>query len=209
MPVVGGVSSEWIIGWKIANIALDFDMKTIQFSPAAISCETYGVDAYAECRMVGDIHVAPEDSCKCGFNSWDDLGVALEYMKMHQTLRVGYAYRYPPRSIFRLSLVMLRVGMCDDVIEGTLDAGSGWNQWGYRAARQRVSDVFFDGKCAACSADAQHVCTTLHTTTPYGESLYPLAIFCDAHTVYGRRILDLDVLSAQNDIGIYATLPSP
>lgn len=209
MHVVDSVSSDWIIGWKIANVALAADMKTLRFSPAAISCETYGVDSYAECRMVGDLHVAPDDSCKCGYNSWDDLGIALDYMKMHQSLRVGYAFRYPPRSIFRLSLAMLRVGMYDDVIEGTLDAGLGWNKWGYRASKQRVSDIFFDGKCAACSAEAQYICATVKTRTPYGEDLYPLASFCEAHTVYGLRVLDLAALSLQNDVGTHMRLPSP
>lgn len=207
LHVVGGVSTDWIIGWKTANVALASDLRTLRFSPAAISSSAYGVDALASCRMFGDIHTAPHDSCKCGFNSWNEYDTAVSYMKFHQAMRVGYAFRYYPRSVFRLSLALLRVGMYDEVVEGTLDAGTGWEKWGFRASRQLVSDVFFYGKCAACNAKARYVCATAKTRIN-DEELYPLATFCAKHAAYGHYILQLPALSRHNDVGIYRELPS-
>ena len=171
--------------------------------------KSYDVNAQARCLLYRNGHVPPEDSCKCGFNSWYDNGLAMRYMRFYQMLQPGYAYHYVDAAReFASSVVLLRVGMYGDVVEGTLNAGGKWEQWGYRASNQLVTDVFFDGKCAFCNARAKYVCATASAFINNEEELLPLRTYCAEHTIYGQYILQPEGLSKRNDVGIYRELPS-
>lgn len=208
LHVVGGVSTDWIIGWKAAFLAVEPDLKTLRFRSVALSGGvSYGVDAQAECLFHD--HESPHDLCRCGYNSWHEYETALRYMRFYQALQVGPSYRYHPYINFRWSVGLLRVGAYGDVVEGTLNAGYGWHQWGYRASRQRVSDIFFDGTCIVpgCGKRGKCVCAGKMAHT-HSESLYPLRLHCTEHAASARFILQPSGLGQRNDVGVYRELPS-
>lgn len=207
--VVGGVSTEWIIGWKAAYVAVAPDLRTLKFKPLVINPGVYGVDDKAVCFGSRPKHRVPADGCHCGFNAWDSIDYALQYAGLRQELeeqnmqRIG---RIPEYGWFR-SMVLLRVGMFGDVIEGTLDAGKGWDKWGYRASHQRIADVYMDSHCAACDAKARYVCA-MPKDYLHQAAVLPLRSFCDEHANYSRYILQISRLADYNGIGMYWGQPS-
>lgn len=208
LHVVGGVSTDWIIGWKAAFVAITPDLRTLQFRSVAISGgSSYGTDAKAECLFYE--HASPNDLCRCGFNSWHEYETALRYMRFYQALQLGHSYKFHPYIDFRWSVALLRVGVYGDVVEGTLKAGYDWHHWGYRASHQRVSDVFFDGMCIVpgCGKMGQYVCAGKMTYI-YKEVLLPLRLHCPEHAASAKYIFQHSGLSQRNDVGLYRKLPS-
>lgn len=206
--VVSGVSTDWIIGWKVACVAVTPDLQTIRFRSVVMGGESYAADAEAQCFLYKERHAAPADMCRCGFNSWHESQIALHYLRFYQFVQSGVSYRYGPNYIrdFTKSIVLLRVGLCGDVVEGTLDAGRGWEQWGYRASRQLVTDVYFDTKCCVCGQYADRL-GAVGKVSVRDEVLVPLVTFCSWHAK-GQRILQKERLSIQNDIDIHWGIPS-
>lgn len=206
--VVSGVSTEWIIGWKAACVAVTPDLKTLRFRSVVMGGESYAADAQAQCFLYKEKHVAPDDACKCGFNSWHELQNALHYLRFYQFVQNGASYRYGPSYIrnFTKSIMLLRVGICGDVVEGTMNAGKDWQQWGYRASRQLVTDVYFDTRCCICNQNASHLGAGDNVSV-WEEVLVPLVALCSQHAK-GLRILQPERLSIQNDIDIHWGLPS-
>ncbi len=206
--VVSSTSSDWIIGWKAANIALASDMETLVFRSAVMGGRPYPRVANAECLLYQHRHQAPVDNCKCGFNAWDELEFATTYWCLFSQIQEKYVYRAPPDrgKVFIGSCVLLRVGLAGDVIEGTIDAGNKWQEWGYRASSQTVTDVFFDETCAVCDEDAHTLCAMQNV--PVSDSdLYPLRNLCDQHIDLSERVLPLSHLSSVNDAGVHIGLP--
>lgn len=208
LHVVDGVSRDWVMGWKAAYVAVTSDLRTLRFRSVVMGGKTYGFDSSAECMVYKASHVAPSDHCKCGFNAWDEYEVALRYLRFYQSLQMNFAYRYNPSHDFRLSVVLLSVGMYGSVVEGTLDAGAGWQQWGYRAARQRVGEVFFDGDCIApaCHEPGRYICASASGRYS-GEDLYPLRLYCTVHAMSADYILQPSGLALHSGVDVYRNLP--
>ena len=201
---VSGVLTDWVIGWKGAYASVAPDLRTLKFKPLIVGAGIYDVDDRAVCFGHHPRHKVPGDRCRCGFNAWDNDDLAMRYIGMRQeseikrTQRIGHL---PGYGWFR-SMVLLRVGMCGDIIEGTLDAGKGWDKWGYRASSQCVTDVFFDDYCSACDAKARYICAVSEEYV-HNDKMLPLRSFCTEHAQYGRYILQQASLSERNNVGIY------
>lgn len=208
--VVSGVSSDWVIGWKGAYASVASDLRTLKFKPLVVNLGVYGVDDKAACFGSRPKHIVPADYCHCGFNAWSSKEHALQYVALRQILeeknmrRIG---RIPPSYGWFRSVVLLRVGIYGDVIEGTLDAGKNWNKWGYRASHQRVADVYLDDRCAACDAKAHYICAMSKAYTRSHE-LLPLRSYCSEHAQYGGYILQISRLAEYNNISIHWGEPS-
>lgn len=206
---VNGISQDWIIGWKAANIALAPDMETLVFRSVVLGGAPYPLTATAECLLYRRRHKAPVDHCKCGFNAWDEREFAITYWCFFSQIQEKYVYRAPPGRgrVFVGSCVLLRVGLAGDVIEGTIDAGEKWQKWGYRASSQVVTDVFFDDTCAVCDKEANTLCV-IENIIVQDNNFYPLRNLCDRHIDLSERALSLPHLSCVNDVGVHIGLPS-
>lgn len=209
LHVVSGISHDWIIGWKAVNIAIAADKKTLKFRSVVMGGPTYGVTAEATCLLYKDRHAAPDDSCKCGFNAWHDGQYALQYFDFYRWLQQRYVYRTPIHSLpnFIGSCALIRVGLSGDVVEGTINAGNDWLEWGYRASHQVVTDVFFDEYCASCDEKAVSICAM--EAAPIGtEEVMPMRNYCSEHAEYAAHILPIRAIAWQNNVDIYRTTPS-
>lgn len=207
--VVNGTSRDWIIGWKAANIALASDMETLVFRSVVMGGRPYPREAKAECLLYHHRHKAPVDHCKCGFNAWDELDFATTYWCFFSQIQEQYVYQVSPdrSKLFIGSCVLLRVGLAGDVIEGTIDAGDKWKEWGYRASSQIVTDVFFEERCAICDEEAHTLCAMQNVSVDDSD-LYPLRNLCNQHIALSERALPISYLSNENDVGVYIGLPS-
>lgn len=207
--VVSGTSCDWVIGWKAANIALASNMETLLFRSVVLGGTPYPRMATAECLLYRHRHQAPADFCKCGFNAWDEREYAITYLCFFSQIQEKYVYRVPPDrgKVFIGSSVLLRVGLAGDVIEGTIDAGDKWQEWGFRASTQVVTDVFFEETCAICDEEAHTLCA-MQNVSLHDNSLYPLRNLCDKHIDLSERVFPLSYLSSVNDVGVYVGLPS-
>ncbi|USN96218.1 MAG: hypothetical protein H6797_04025 [Candidatus Nomurabacteria bacterium] len=207
--VVDGVSTNWVIGWKGAYASVAPDLRTLRFKPLIVNAGIYGVNDKAVCFGHRPKHKVPGNLCRCGFNAWDNDDLAMRYIGMYHEsdIRNMQSIGTMPRYGWLRSMVLLRVGMHGDVIEGTLDAGKGWDKWGYRASDQRVADVFFDDCCAACGAKAKYLCA-MSKEHVHSDALLPLRSFCAQHSRYGQYVLQKASLSERNHVDIHWGPPS-
>lgn len=181
------VSTEWVIGWKTAYMYCADD-RTLQFAPLHQDgiISAIGVDAVAECQQ-RPWHVPPQDGCHCGFNAWHERETIRRF-KM--TMNAG---------VNSSMVVQLRVGLYDDVVEGTLwTEGAGADVWGYRASHQRVADVFVSALCHHC----QGVAETLERTRidyAFGWCLQPACAKCATP----QSSITLAELAVKNNVEIH------
>ena len=197
VPTPTIVSHDWTIGWKVANIYIRQD-GALCFAPVHQdgAIRAYGVDAVAECQRYA--HPAPYDTCKCGFNAWEDLEIVWRYARGAQRAKeYGIAQTE--------SLVLLRVGLYGDVVDGTITIGPDWKPWGYRASQQRVADIFFSKECASCSQPAVGLGALDYNITWAGWRLRPL---CQEHLDQTERTVKTDRLMARNDVTVHWGYPS-
>jgi len=199
--VVKEIQTDWDYGYKISNVYVKDDLKTLMFSSTIPTLtDFYGVDSFARCR--NGCPVTPNEYCRCGFNAWHDDDIALLY------LVDKWRRRYELRAD---SMVMQRVGLCGRVFEGTMDAAE-WTYWGYRAAQQRVLDVFFGPLCMYvwdCCREAVYLGAFGNAHDPRRkEHLRKLKPVCDMHMSAARDILDPGRLSDYNHVGIDWHYPS-
>lgn len=209
LHIVTGVSREWIIGWKAVNVVLASDGQTLKFRSIVMGGPTYNVSAKAQCLLYSNRHNAPVDNCKCGFNAWHDSRYAMKYFDFYRWMQGRYAYRTLIQALpnFIGSSALMRVGLSGDVVEGTIDAGKEWQEWGYRASHQIVTDVFFDESCAICDKKAKKICV-MPTVSLGQEDVSPIRNSCSEHTKFATRVLSTDFIARLNDVGIYRKLPS-
>lgn len=134
-----------MIGWKVANLLVTPD-QTVMFS--AVNQDgiiiPYGVDDVAECTQYPS-HDAPEATHHCGFNAFHERVDAEQFWQA--------ALVRPKRAYVVDNLVLLRVGLYGRVQEGTYPGGF---NWGYKASRQRVANVFVPQQCGVdeCEEEA-------------------------------------------------------
>jgi hypothetical protein len=119
------VSSEWIYGWKRAEVKLESEGELL-FQPLAHDARIpYRRDDRSVCAL-GENHKAPDRSCGCGFYAYRDLIGKLQTTKT-TVLRVAFAGRVLP------------------------------HEFGYRAERQVVTDIFLSRWCDACERPSEFI----------------------------------------------------
>lgn len=181
------VSTEWIVGWKIAYMYCT-NARTLRFAPLHQDglISAYGVDAVAEYQQRNH-HAPPQDGCHCGFNAWHERAT-IKRFKMNRNTGANSS-----------TVVQLRVGLYGDVIEGTLwQEGAGADVWGYRASQQRIADVFVSSQCYRCQGRA----TALELTTEdyaFGWCLQPTCGECIAP----QSFTTLEELAAKNNVEMH------
>jgi len=166
---------------------------------------TYGVEATARC-VTREGHAAPADGCRCGFNAWHDIASAYEYFYKWRRPREGGPQPRAGNVRVVNSVALLRVALSGHVIEGTLDVRT-LNEWGYRASSQRVTDVFFETKCAFCAEPAVGLgVAQTKFTLPETNLCQLVRPTCPNHQI--RTILQPKDLMEHNDVGVHWGYPS-
>lgn len=172
------VLTQSIIGWKFASVYVtSIEIPKLVFV-STVQCISYGVDAKALC-ITGNPHAVPDNDCTCGFHAWQDKQDALGYLADRRTH--DFSTRRNPNT---KSHALLRVGLYNDVIEGTLPhAMTNWtDQWAYRAESQLVYDIEFEKKCFLCSSTAVRLGTNRKfAVVKGGVELHPLRMLCTGH----------------------------
>lgn len=185
-------SSEWVVGWKIANL-LVMPQGKIGFSPIRQYgiVTAYGIDATAECASMPS-HKAPEATHQCGFNAFHDQAGAARYWDQ--------AVNRPDVWYVTDNLVMLRVGLWGRVQEGTHPDGV---TWGYKASRQRVANVFVSPYCQADNCTDEAVALGVlakEPGRPLPQTSY-LRPMCKLHVPFStRKALALPQLIEQTGV---------
>lgn len=209
LHVVSGISRDWIIGWKAVNVVLSSNYKNLKFRSIVMGGPTYAVSSQAQCLLYNKRHNAPEDNCKCGFNAWHDPQYAMKYFDFYSWMQQRCVYRTPIHSLpnFIGSSALVRVGLSGDVIEGTINAGYDWQEWGYRASHQVVTDIFFDEYCTVCNEKAVSICA-MKAISLGQEMVMPLRNCCFEHAAYATYVLPVERIQRINNVDIYCNLPS-
>jgi hypothetical protein len=138
-------SSNWLIGWKTANLVISSSTGRIGFTQVFQfnRFRAYAADDVASCLKSN--HPAPDYNCHCGFNAFHDEHNARIFASQLNDKNRGNMVSH--------NLVMLRVGLYGRVIEGIYQYR---DDWGYKAERQRVANVFVPPTCGrlACRRPA-------------------------------------------------------
>lgn len=191
-------STEWMIGWKIANLLVTPD-GTIMFS--ALNQDgiitPYGIDGVAECTQY-PWHDAPEATHHCGFNAFHERVGAEQFWQT--------ALARPKHMYVVDNLVLLRVGLRGRVQEGTYPGGT---RWGYKASHQRVADVFVPRRCGidGCEEQACALGVSSSETTyalPGTQYLRPV---CATHATETTLRLTFSELNSRTGIAFAWTAP--
>ena len=205
-----------IVAWKVAHsYVASIDMEQIRFEPVTARSAIYDVESVAECiHGYGTPHArpAPYGPCHCGFNAWQTERTALSYLEKSVNsydtrLKVPlFGPSWPA------SFVLLRVALYGKVIEGTLSAIN-VNEYGYRAARQRVLDVFMDKVCGYCYSKSVQLYALKGvksvTADPFAGRRQ-LRALCERHVhTLAHRMIHPDVLEARNNIKLHWGYPNP
>jgi hypothetical protein len=196
LPVLRTVDTDWINGWKLANVYVADDLQTLQFSNAyRHTLKPYAIDDVAKCIKGNQPCIsAPADNCRCGFNAWLDIEVALEHL---QEGELSWTFL----ASMGVSLALLRVGLCGDVIEGSLKMAKSDQYWGYRASRQRVVDLFYPRLCHVRSCHDEAVC--LGAKERYANFGWSLLPFCARHESSSPHVFSSEDLARHNDVDVH------
>ena len=167
-------SSEWKIGWKVANLLVD-SSSTACFTSIIQDgiVRPYLLDDVAECTQYPS-HDAPEVDHVCGFNAFLERSDAERYRRRLLTAPAH-------TSAHRENIVLLRVGLYGRVQEGTLFSES--NIWGYKASKQRVADVFLPQRCftPGCTGQAARTGIMNNDLSTYFSGTRFLRSLCHQH----------------------------
>jgi hypothetical protein len=183
-------SSEWIIGWKVANLIITPD-RQIMFEPVVQNgiIRAIAIDAVAECGQY--THPALTTWCHCGFNAFET---------REDAERIWSFYSSQPRSFnVTKNVMMLRVGLYGRVLEGS--HGNGY-KWGYRAAQQRAANVFVPRWCGAPGCSERAIALglapgELSYALPGTDYFRPL---CDLHSSQSSYALKLEEATRKTDV---------
>ena len=212
IPAGGQVYTDWIIGWKAAATYIRESNELI-FMPLIYRHMHYEVESMAVCHYADHKH-PPHDGCRCGFNAWHDADQAVSYMQPYARYysgKAGVTYKGPhkiPVAASNNTLVILRVGLHGDVIEGSRPA------WGYRAERQLVTDVFFNDICSLCPRDATCLGAVnseypllwhLRHTTATSLLVWPL---CGRHADLAVRSVKPSEIALRNNVEVHWGYPA-
>jgi hypothetical protein len=197
-----------IVAWKIAHVyVMTEDPEVLRFSPIMHRDTTYGVREKAECFLeTSHRYELPVDKCRCGFNAWHDLERAYEYMVLDER-HERFKERRGIATLRRSNHAFLRVSLYGDVIEGTYSSDD-IKYWGYRAAYQRIEDVFLRENCYLCGRTARHL-GTINEEKFFNMDCLQLRPFCDLHAETATHsVIQSAALERRNNTRVHIGYPS-
>lgn len=202
---VKGVSTASLYAWKVAYPYVAAGQSNVlRLLPMISLNPSYGLSDRAKC--LDRLHSSPPyDWCRCGFNAWHDRDVAQRYGAIKRSRRRLIYRGVPSKSLFT-SLLYVRLE--GEVVEATMDAEH-LDEWGYRAARQQVADIFFVSVCEHCMRAPTDGFSLSSEKRCFAE--VPGVLFSHLQASCGACSPDLlspRELMAANDVGIHIGYPS-
>ena len=185
--------TQWLAGWKFANVYIAEDTLQITFAPLRYDelRNSYGVNGTAKCHT--RLHAKPDENCSCGFSAWERKKAASRWHRQG-------LWKFYPGLYNNDCIVQLRVGLYGDVVEAPIDL-AGEQMLQYRASQQTVVDLFFATVCSEpdCTEETDMLGLTRHNDL-FGWALQPL---CRRHIWLTKIPVSLDEIEAANNIAVH------